>query len=287
LRRAKYNTQRKIRAMRIPLFHVDAFTNQPFKGNPAAVCLLDAWLDDGSLGKVAAENNLSATAFFVRSGRLPGVGPCDLRWFTPKCEIRLCGHATLASGYVLLKLLESAGESIRFDTRFSGALTVRKEGEIFSMDFPALVPKTRPDPPDDLFRALRSGLDPSPRVLEVLEANDTCVVVYENESAIEGISPDFALLERLHPFAVSVTAPGDDVDFVSRYFAPSYGVREDPVTGSAHCALTPYWSRRLGKTSLRARQLSERGGEVLCEMAGNRVSIKGSAVLTLKGTIEL
>jgi PhzF family phenazine biosynthesis protein len=273
--------------MRIPLFHVDAFTNQPFRGNPAAVCLLDAWLDDGSLRKVAAENNLSATAFFVRSGRLPGVGPCDLRWFTPKCEIRLCGHATLATGYVVLKFLEAASESIRFETRFSGAVTVRKEGEIFSMDFPALVPETLPDPPDDLFRALGSGLDPTPRVLEVLEVNDTYVVVYENESAIQDISPDLALLEQLHPFAVSVTAEGNNVDFVSRYFAPSYGVPEDPVTGSAHCALMPYWSQRLGKGSLHARQLSERGGEVFCEMASDRVIIKGNAVLTLKGTIEL
>ena len=152
--------------MRILLFHLDAFTNQPFKGNPAAVCLLDAWLDDGSLRKVAAENNLSATAFFVRRGHLPGVGPCDLRWFTPKCEIRLCGHATLATGYVVLELLELAGESFRFETRFSGVLTVRKEGEIFSMDFPALVPKTRSDPPDALFRALESELAPiSPRAV--------------------------------------------------------------------------------------------------------------------------
>lgn len=273
--------------MRIALFHIDAFTNQPFKGNPAAVCILDAWLDDRWLRKVAAENNLSATAFFVRGGSLPGIGPCDLRWFTPRCEVRLCGHATLASGYVVLNLLQSGSDSVRFETRFSGALTVRKEGEIFSMDFPALVPKTHPDPPDALLRALGSRLDQSPRVHQVLEVNDTYVVVYENESAIQSMSPDFALLEHLHPFAVSVTAPGDPADFVSRYFAPSYGVPEDPVTGSAHCALTPYWSQRLGKTSLQARQVSERGGELCCEMAGDRVTIKGRAVLTLKGTIEL
>jgi PhzF family phenazine biosynthesis protein len=273
--------------MRIPLFHIDAFTNQPFKGNPAAVCLLDAWLDDGSLRKVAAENNLSATAFFVDSGQLPGVGPCNLRWFTPRCEIRLCGHGTLAAGYVLLNLQNLGGESFRFDTRFSGALTVRKDREMFSLDFPALVPKTQPNPQDALFRALGSRLDPSSGVSQVLEVNDTYVVVYENERAIQGISPDFALLEQLHPFAVSVTAPGNDVDFVSRYFAPSYGVPEDPVTGSAHCVLTPYWSQRLGKTSLQACQLSERGGEVFCEMAGDRVLIKGNAVLTLKATIQL
>jgi PhzF family phenazine biosynthesis protein len=274
-----------MKPMRIPLFHVDAFTNQPFRGNPAAVCLLDAWLDDGLLRKVAAENNLSATAFFVPGGSLPGIGPCDLRWFTPTCEIRLCGHATLATGYVLLDLLQPGSESVRFETRFSGILTVRKEGEIFSMDFPALVPQTLSHPPDDLFRAL--GLGQSARISEVLEVNDTYIVVYENQSAIQNLRPDFAQLERLHPFAVSVTAPGTDVDSVSRYFAPSYGVPEDPVTGSAHCALTPYWSQRLGKMSLHARQLSERGGELFCEMAGDRVSIKGSAVLTLKGTFEL
>jgi PhzF family phenazine biosynthesis protein len=279
-------THSKMEVMRIPLFHIDAFTNQPFQGNPAAVCLLDAWLDDESLQKVAAENNLSATAFFVRGGHLPGVGACDLRWFTPRCEIRLCGHATLATAYVALSLLESSIESVRFETRFSGPLTVRKSGEAFCMDFPALGPKSLSEPPVELLRALGHAPVGSARVLEVLEVNDTYFVVYETQSAVQDIRPDLNLLEQLHPFAVSLTAPGDDVNFVSRYFAPSYGVPEDPVTGSAHCALAPYWSRRLRKTSLHARQLSERGGEIFCEMAGDRVIIKGSAVLTLKGTIE-
>jgi len=271
--------------MRIPLFHVDAFTNRPFAGNPAAVCPLQAWLDDGLLLKVAAENNLSETAFFV-----PRDGPSeevryDLRWFTPSCEVRLCGHATLASAYVVLLLLRSGIESVRFETRFSGTLTVRKDGDMFAMDFPALFVQPCPNRPDTLIRAL----GPSPLPAQVLEVNDTYLAVYENESEVRNVNPDFALLEQLHPFAVSITAPGvdGDADFVSRYFAPSYGIPEDPVTGAAHCLLTPYWAQRLGKTSLHSRQVSERGGELWCEMAGQRVIIKGGAVLTLQGTLVI
>jgi len=271
--------------MRIPLFHVDAFTDRPFSGNPAAVCPLQAWLDDGLLLKVAAENNLSETAFFVPRDGLPGRGHYDLRWFTPRCEVNLCGHATLASAYVVLNLLHPGIESVRFETRFSGTLAVRKDGEMFSMDFPAMFAQPCPNQPDTLIRGLGPGHLPA----TVLEANDTYIAVYENESAIRNVRPDFALLEQLHPFAVSVTAPGvdSDADFVSRYFAPSYGVPEDPVTGSAHCLLAPYWAQRLGKTSLHARQLSARGGELWCDMAGQRVMIKGSAVLTLKGTVVI
>jgi PhzF family phenazine biosynthesis protein len=276
--------------MRIPLFHVDAFTYRPFSGNPAAVCLLQAWLDDGLLLKVAAENNLSETAFFVPrdgspEGELTGGGHYDLRWFTPRCEVNLCGHATLASAYVVLNLLHPGNESVRFETRFSGPLTVRKDGESFAMDFPAMFATPCQNPPDALIR----GLGPGPIPPSVMEVNDTYIAVYDNEQVIGNIRPDFSLLEQLHPFAVSVTAPGlnGDADFVSRYFAPSYGIPEDPVTGSAHCLLTPYWAQRLGKTALHARQLSERGGELWCEMAGQRVIIKGGAVLTLKGTLVI
>ncbi len=271
--------------MRIPLFHVDAFSDRPFSGNPAAVCPLQAWLDDGLLLKVAAEINLSETAFFVPRDGPPGSGHYDLRWFTPRCEVNLCGHATLASAYVVLNLLHPGIESVRFETRFSGTLAVRKDGEMFSMDFPAMFAQPCPNQPDTLIRALGPGHLPA----TVLEANDTYIAVYENESAIRNVRPDFALLEQLHPFAVSITAPGvdGDADFVSRYFAPSYGIPEDPVTGAAHCSLTPYWAQRLGKTSLHARQVSERGGELWCEMAGQRVIIKGSAVLTLKGTFVI
>ncbi len=262
--------------MRIPLFQVDAFTKQPFSGNPAAVCPLNAWLDDDLLRKVAAENNLSETAYIVPRGNL-----YELRWFTPRCEVRLCGHATLASAYVVLNMLTPGLDDVRFETRFSGELNVRKEGELFSMDFPAMSSRTCADRPEELVRALGSGPLPS----SVLEADSVYIAVYETESAVQNIRPDYARLDRLHPFTVAVTAPGDEVDFVSRYFAPSYGVPEDPVTGSAHCALTPYWTLRLGKAGLHARQVSERGGELWCQMAGERVTLKGGAVLIMEGTL--
>jgi predicted PhzF superfamily epimerase YddE/YHI9 len=264
--------------MRLPLFHVNAFTNQPFRGNPAAVCPLQEWLDDGLLRKVAAEYNLSETAFFLRRG-----DRYDLRWFTPRCEVRLCGHATLASAYVILNLLQSKLQTVRFETRASGTLTVSREGEKFAMNFPALFGKACAHPPESLLRSLGAGPPPS----SVLEVNDTYIAVYETQAAVQSIRPDFALLEELHPFAVSITAPGEECDFVSRYFAPSYGIPEDPATGSAHCALTPYWMERLGKAHLYARQLSERGGELWCEMARDRVIIKGNAVLTLQGTLQI
>jgi PhzF family phenazine biosynthesis protein len=264
--------------MRVPLFHVDAFTSRPFSGNPAAVCLLNGWLDDELLRKVAAENNLSETAFLV--SRADGY---DLRWFTPRSEVRLCGHATLASAFVVLCLLKPELDTVRFETRLSGTLTVRKDGEMFSMDFPAMHAKACAEPPDLLIKAL----GPGPQPTGVLEVNDTYIVTYDRESAIQGMQPDFARLEQLHPYTVAVTAPGEKLDFVSRYFKPSYGMPEDPVTGSVHCALAPYWSERLGKLQLRARQLSQRGGELWCEVARSRVSLKGNAVLTLQGTLFL
>lgn len=261
----------------MPVFHVNAFTNQqPFSGNPAAVCPLQGWLDDGLMRKVAAENNLSETAFFVPVG-----GSYDLRWFTARGEVKLCGHATLASAYVLLNLLEPGLDSIRFETRHSGPLLVRKADDLFPMDFPGLSPEPCENLPAQLISALRPGLLPS----KVLEVNQTYIAVYEDESTIQNMRPDFARLKELHPYVVSATAPGREVDFVSRYFKPSYGMPEDPATGSVHCALTPYWSDRLGKSQLHARQLSERGGELWCEVKANRVLLKGHAVLTLKGTL--
>lgn len=262
--------------MRIPLFHVDAFTNRAFTGNPAAVCPLKAWLDDELLRKVAAENNLSETAFFVTRD-----GYYDLRWFTPLCEVRLCGHATLASAYVVLNLLKPEFDAVRFETRRSGTLTVRREGDLFRMDFPAMAAQTCNNPPDDLTLALGPGSVPC----HVLEGNQRYIAVYHAERSVRDLRPDFGRLEQLHPYAVAVTAPGEDVDFVSRYFAPSYGVPEDPVTGSAHCALTPYWAERLGKAQLHARQVSERGGELWCEMAGERVILKGNATLVREGSL--
>jgi PhzF family phenazine biosynthesis protein len=264
--------------MRIPVFHVDAFTNQPFSGNPAAVCLLQGWLDDELLQKVAAENNLSETAFLVPKG-----GDYELRWFGTRGEVKLCGHATLAAAHVVINSLKSRGSTVRFETRHSGILTVRKAGDLLSMDFPAMLPRHCENPPGDLIHAL----GPAPLPTDILEVNETYIVVYDNQIAIQDMRPDFAQLQQLHPYTVAVTAPGAEVDFVSRYFKPSYGMPEDPVTGSAHCALTPYWTGRLGKSQLHARQLSERGGELWCEMAGTRVILKGHAVLTLKGSIVL
>jgi predicted PhzF superfamily epimerase YddE/YHI9 len=261
--------------MSLSLFHVDAFTAEPFKGNPAAVCPLAAWLDDGLLQAVAAENNLSETAFFVPEG-----DDFRLRWFTPRCEVTLCGHATLASAFVMFTILEPGRESVRFATR-SGMLTVRREGDLLAMDFPALPPWMCASPPASLV----NGLSPAPDINSVLQIEDNYFVVYQSEEDVRRVRPDFALLEKLHPAGVAITAPGGDVDFASRYFAPSYGVPEDPVTGSIHCSLTPYWASRLGKTRVHARQVSQRGGELWCELAGNRVVIKGKAVLTLQGSL--
>jgi PhzF family phenazine biosynthesis protein len=264
--------------MHIPLFHVNAFTKQPFSGNPAAVCLLDFWLDDASLRKVAAENNLPATAFLV-----PAAKGYELRWFTPLSEIRLCGHATLASACVLLEVLEPGLENVQFSTRFRGSLTVRKEDDRLSMDFPALVANPCAKMPDVL-HALGPSLQPND-ISDFLEGNQTYVLVLNSEAAVRNVQPNFARLMGFDPFAVLVTAKGDEVDFVSRYFAPSYGTPEDQATGSAHCLLAPFWTQRLGKSRLHARQLSERGGELWCEPAGERVILKGHAALTMKGTL--
>jgi len=260
--------------MSLPVFHVDAFTAMPFAGNPAAVCPLKDWLDDKLLQAVAAENNLSETAYFVPRG-----DSYELRWFTPRCEVKLCGHATLASAFVVLQVLETGRASVRFETRFSGALTVSRDGDLLSMDFPLHAPWICADPPG----ALTEGLGKAPAV--VMQIEDNYFAVYERENDVRSIRPDLQLLEKLHPAGVAITAPGNDADFVSRYFAPSYGIPEDPVTGSTHCSLAPYWAQRLGKTRLPARQISERGGELWCEVARARVILKGNAVLTLRGEL--
>jgi PhzF family phenazine biosynthesis protein len=268
----------KIDQVRIPLFHVDAFTEQPFQGNPAAVCFLDAWLDEGKLRKVAAENNLSETAFLV-----PAKTGYELRWFTPRCEARLCGHATLAAAHILLNLRPHQLDSVRFETKFHGTLTVSRDGEFLMMDFPALLPKPSANSPHIWRDALVMQSPPS----EVLEADDTYIVVTDTPETVRNVRPNFPHLEDLHPYVVALTARGDDVDFVSRYFAPSYGIPEDPVTGSAHCILAPYWAKRTGKAKLHAYQVSERGGELWCEVAGDRVLLKGKAVLTLEGSLSM
>jgi PhzF family phenazine biosynthesis protein len=259
--------------VQIPLYQIDAFTDRLFAGNPAAVCPLDEWLPADQMQAIAAENNLSETAFFVRRGDL-----YELRWFTPEVEVDLCGHATLASAFVIFTYLEPAREAVRFSTR-SGALEVRRQGDLLVMDFPARMPRPCATSPE-----LAQALGAAPA--ELWEARDY-LAVYESEQQVRALAPDMGALRRVGHFAVIVTAPGSDVDFVSRFFAPASGVPEDPVTGSAHCTLTPYWARRLGKTRLHARQVSARGGELLCEHRGERVLIAGRAVRYLEGAIHL
>jgi predicted PhzF superfamily epimerase YddE/YHI9 len=259
--------------MRIPIFQVDAFATRVFTGNPAAVCPLDTWLPDDTLQAIAAENNLSETAFFV--GR---AGTYAIRWFTPGSEVDLCGHATLASAFVVFRHLEPTLDAVRFSSQ-SGTLTVTREGDLLVLDFPSR-PPTRLDGLPGLAEALRT--EPA----EVWKARDVMAVLAA-EDDVRSLRPDIAALDALGQFAFIVTAPGREADFVSRFFAPDVGIAEDPVTGSAHCTLVPYWSRRLGKTRLRALQVSARGGELSCEDRGERVRIGGRAVGYLEGTIEV
>lgn len=259
--------------MKIPMWQVDAFATKVFAGNPAAVCLLDAWLEDGVLQAIAAENNLSETAFLVRNP-----DGFDLRWFALAKEVALCGHATLAAAKVLFDLRGWKEESIRFRTRQRGILTVAKRGEWFEMDFPAL-PATPVQTPAGLAVAL--GAEPC----QVLASTDDWLAVLDDEAAVRNLKPDFAALKKFNCRCVVPTARGDAVDFVSRAFAPCYGIPEDPVTGSAHCALAPYWAGVLGKDELRAFQMSARGGEVRCQVAGDRVKLAGQAATFSEGTI--
>jgi PhzF family phenazine biosynthesis protein len=259
--------------VKIRQYQVDAFTSRVFEGNPAAVCPLDSWLGDDVLQAIAQENNLSETAFFV-----PAEKGFRLRWFTPVTEVDLCGHATLASAHVIFNILGYPDCSVSFDTR-SGELKVDRNGELLEMNFPAVPPK-----PCDTPSRLIDGLGQRPR--EVLGADDY-IAVFDSESIIRSISPDFVNLHELDLRGVIITAPGMDVDFVSRFFAPKYGIPEDPVTGSAHCELAPYWSSRLGKLSLDAKQVSRRGGSIRCHVKGDRVIISGRAVTFMEAEIDI
>jgi predicted PhzF superfamily epimerase YddE/YHI9 len=259
--------------MRVPLYQVDAFTGTLFRGNPAAVCPLERWLDDTTLQAIAAENNLAETAFFVPRG-----DDYDLRWFAPASEVDLCGHATLASAFVLFDRLAYRRPSITFHTK-SGPLVVARDGGRLVMDFPSRPPVPCPAPAG-LSEALRA------RPRETLRARDL-VAVFDDEDQVRALRPDMEAVARLDTFAVAATARGRAVDFVSRFFAPRAGVPEDPVTGSSHCSLVPLWAGRLGKGSLLAHQVSPRGGEIRCELRGDRVRLSGEAVLYLEGTIEL
>lgn len=257
------------------IYQIDAFTQDVFKGNPAAVCILDQWPEEEQMQCIANENNLSETAFVVP------VGECyEIRWFTPEMEVELCGHATLAAAHVLFKHLKYPGDWICFESVHSGRLTVKRNGDLLTLDFPvdsleemvvpALIVTALQTPPLKAFRGKTDFL-----------------FVYASASEVEHMDPDFGLLAQVGGRGIIVTAPGNDVDFVSRFFAPQTGIHEDPVTGSAHTSLTPYWSKVLGKKRLTARQLSSRGGELICEDKGDRVEISGHAVTYMKGKIRI
>ena len=258
--------------MKLPIFQVDAFTNQAFSGNPAAICPLDSWLEDEIMQKIASENNLSETAFFVNRGDY-----YQIRWFTPQTEIELCGHATLASAWVIMNRIQKDQSKVVFGSH-SGELKVKREGDIFLLDFP-VHRANKCETPANLIEGL--GVQPQ----EVLASN-YYLVIYESEDIVRELRPYMKHLKELDRIGVIVSAPGIKVDFVSRFFAPAVGIPEDPVTGSAHCTLIPYWAEKLGKTKLEALQVSERGGEVHCEYKDERVIIGGEARLFLEGTIS-
>jgi predicted PhzF superfamily epimerase YddE/YHI9 len=260
--------------MTIPYYEVLAFTDRLFAGNPAGVCILEEWLPDKLLQKIAAENNLAETAFFIDRGSF-----FDIRWMTPTVEMDLCGHATLASAHVLFQHLGRADDSVTFQSHSSGELRVGRSGERLVLDFPS-----RPAAACQAPVKLEEGL--GARAREVLKGRDY-LAIFEREADIRALSPVFDVIAGLEANGVVATAPGDDCDFVSRYFAPRVGVPEDPVTGSVHCALIPYWAKRLGKTKLHARQLSARGGELFCEDRGDRVGIGGTAVTYVEGTLTV
>lgn len=264
--------------MEIPYWQVDAFAGRPFAGNPAGVCLLEEWPADRLMAEIAAENRLSETAFLVR---LEGDAEADLhlRWFTPSGdEVELCGHATLASAHVVLEEIGASMREVRFRTR-SGVLTVTGEDGRLEMDFPGR-PAEPCAPPPELVEGL--GIEP-----EAAAASMDYVAELADEDAVRSLAPETRALERLDRRGVIATAPGRDVDFVSRFFAPKLGVPEDPVTGSAHCTLTPYWSGRLGKERMHARQVSRRGGDVWCVDRGERVTLGGTAARYLEGVITV
>lgn len=264
--------------MTIDLYQIDAFTDQQFHGNPAAVCPLDDWLPDDILQKIAIENNLSETAFFIQISH----NRFHLRWFTPEYEIDLCGHATLASAFVIINELGNPSHEILFDSQ-SGLLSVKKTGKYFELNFPS-----RPAQKADLPKIISEGLNIQPK--EVWKARDY-LLLYESEEDIANIKPNIAILNQINiePGGIIVTAKGkdEDVDFVSRLFTPQAAIFEDPVTGSSHCTLIPFWAERLNKKKLRALQISQRGGELLCQLNEDRISIKGQAVKYLEGRIHL
>ena len=257
----------------LKIYQVDAFTSEIFSGNPAAVCPLNEWLPDHVMQSIAAENNLSETAFFTREN-----SEFLIRWFTPTIEIDLCGHATLASAHVLYSELELKEENVEFHTKTGDLLKVTRDNEIISMDFPSHVSKQYDCDLNEIGEAL--GAKPI-----AFESATYGLAIFENERDILNLNPNFQAIKKLEHDGIIVTAPGDDVDFVSRFFGPKLGIPEDPVTGGAHCSLIPYWSKRLAKKNLIARQLSKRGGELYCAHRGDRVQIGGRAITYLRGEL--
>ena len=260
--------------MKIPIYQVDAFTSEVFKGNPAAVCPLKEWLPDEVMQKIAQENNLSETAFFINKN-----GSFDIRWFTPISELDLAGHPTLATAHVIIEELNFKSDKIIFKTKIGDTLNVTKKNNLFLMDFPSRPPKIY-----DNIELVSDALRRKP--LALFRHRDA-VAIFENEEDIKSIEPNMEKLSKLDCPAVIVTAPGNNVDFVSRNFAPKLGIPEDPVTGSAHCELIPYWSKTLNKKELLANQISKRGGKLYCTHNKDRVTIGGEAVTFLRGEIEI
>ncbi|MEP6902313.1 MAG: PhzF family phenazine biosynthesis protein [Actinomycetota bacterium] len=260
--------------MNLQIYQVDAFTNKLFAGNPAAVCPLTEWLADDVMLKIAAENNLAETAFFVKSGDV-----YEIRWFTPAVEVNLCGHATLASAFVIFNCLNLEDKTVNFYSSRSGNLSVEKQGDVLTLDFPRYGVNEI-----EIEAALVEAVGKRP--LQTWETQGNMVLMlFETEAEIAEIAPDMSLLAKIPFDEVIVTAKGDSADFVSRMFAPRIGIAEDPVTGAIHCSLIPFWAERLGKETLYARQISARGGELFCELNGTRVKIGGNATLYLKGEI--
>jgi PhzF family phenazine biosynthesis protein len=264
--------------MKIPMYQVDAFARKTFAGNPAAVCPLDNWIDERKMQDIAAENNLAETAFIVPHGQ-----EYAIRWFTPTVEVDLCGHATLASGHVVLTHLDSRRQEVRFASK-SGELSVARAGDKLAMALPRIDPNASAKA---MPRELVAALGATPRAL--YETEPKLLAVFGSAAEVAALRPDFRALAALGPQDVIVTAPGDgyDCDFVSRFFAPAYGIDEDPVTGSAHCTLTPYWARELGRPSLFARQISQRGGELWCQLASTQVILSGYVAPYLVGEIDV
>ena len=260
---------------KIKIFQVDAFTNNLFSGNPAAVCILDNWLSDSIMQSIAQENYLSETAFLIKKK-----DKFFLRWFTPKVEIDLCGHATLATAHIIYSEMNYKTQYIEFNIKSGDILTVRRNNNLLTMNFPAYDPKITDQSLDELYEAF--GVRP-----KLFLYNKYGLAVFDNEEEIIKIVPKINVIEQFSYNGIIVTAPGENVDFVSRFFAPKFGIPEDPVTGGAHCELIPYWSKRLNKDKMIAKQLSKRGGMIYCSYLGDRVTMGGEAITFMKGELLL